>query len=246
MTKPFVLFVMCLLFSSPTWAQLLEEKPVSTGGNPVGTWEVENGKIDVYASPELQATISNLQFTGVITGTLTLDDQGRFESDYITTSSASLSVIILGAAVPVNIDVADTNKQQGSYTIDGSVLTLVPDLPDTGAATLSFTVINNTLRLVQRVPLGEFAATVESLVPEGGAPLAVFDMSKVVTGYTGPITADFDGSGDVGFSDFLAFAQQFGKGSGDPEFDSKFDLNASGSVDFADFLSFVQQFGLTA
>lgn len=246
MIKRFVLFAMCLAFSTPALGQLLDERPVSTGGNPIGTWEVENGNIDVYASPELLATVSNLQFTGIITGTLTLDDQGRFESDYITTSSATLSVTILGAPIPVNVDVADTNRQQGTYSIDGSVLTLVPDLPDTATTTVSFTVINNTLRLVQRVPLGEFAATVESLVPQGGAPLAVFEMSKVVTGYTGPITADFDGSGEVGFSDFLAFAQQFGKGTGDPAFDSKFDLNANGSVDFADFLSFAQQFGLSA
>ena len=49
--------------------------------------------------------------------------------------------------------------------------------------------------------------------------------------------ADFDGDGQVGFTDFLLFANAFG-GS-----DPRFDLDASGQVDFADFLLFVNHFG---
>ena len=55
--------------------------------------------------------------------------------------------------------------------------------------------------------------------------------------------SDFDLDGFVGFSDFLLFAQAFGKSISDPEFDQRFDLDSSGLVDFADFLSFAQSFG---
>jgi hypothetical protein len=43
--------------------------------------------------------------------------------------------------------------------------------------------------------------------------------------------ADFDGDGDVDFSDFLGFAGSFGKS------DPIYDIDASGLVDFTDFLS---------
>jgi Ca2+-binding EF-hand superfamily protein len=69
-------------------------------------------------------------------------------------------------------------------------------------------------------------------------------MNKVNTGFTGPITADFNGNGTVDFPDFISFAQQFGKTPADIGFDALFDLNNSGSVDFGDFISFAQQFGL--
>ncbi|MFT5365097.1 MAG: hypothetical protein ACI8V2_000034 [Candidatus Latescibacterota bacterium] len=219
------------------FAQLLEIKPVSTGGDPVGTWEVNQEPIQVYAAPELLATVSNLQFTGVISGRLILNAQGGYESDYITTSTASLSIL----GLPLAIDTADTNRSIGSYTIADNILTLTPSGADTVVTVLSYSVNGNTLTVVQDVPLGEFAGLVAGL---GGAPLAVFDMNKVNTGFTGPITADFNGNGTVDFPDFISFAQQFGKIPGDIGFDAVFDLNNSGSVDFGDFISFAQQFGL--
>ena len=60
-----------------------------------------------------------------------------------------------------------------------------------------------------------------------------------------PAASDFDGDGQIGFSDFLAFAGGFGKRTGDPGFDPTFDLNRDRSVDFSDFLIFVQNFGKT-
>lgn len=57
------------------------------------------------------------------------------------------------------------------------------------------------------------------------------------------VTGDFNEDGGVNFADFLQFAQNFGKKTGDAGFDSKFDINKNGSVDFADFLQFVQAFG---
>ncbi len=53
-------------------------------------------------------------------------------------------------------------------------------------------------------------------------------------------TADFDGSGTVGFPDFLMFAVAFG-GT-----DSTFDLDDDGTVGFSDFLMFAALFGQAA
>jgi hypothetical protein len=53
----------------------------------------------------------------------------------------------------------------------------------------------------------------------------------------GPLRADFDGDGAVGFQDFFLFADGFG---GD---DPLFDLDDSGRVDFIDFFIFADYFG---
>ncbi len=57
---------------------------------------------------------------------------------------------------------------------------------------------------------------------------------------TAEVTPDFDGDGEVGFSDFFLFAEAFG-GS-----DPRFDLDDSGSVDFSDFFLFAESFGQPA
>jgi hypothetical protein len=51
--------------------------------------------------------------------------------------------------------------------------------------------------------------------------------------------ADFDGDGEVGFTDFLAFARTYGARDGDTVYDIRYDLNEDGAIDFADFLRFV-------
>lgn len=237
-----ILCVWLMVIPQGVLAQLLDTPPVSTGGNPVGTWKVQDEPIQVYAVPELVAAVSDLSFSGVITGQLSLGGQGVYQSDYITTSIASLSILILGSPLPVAINVADTNRTSGTYTIGGNTLILVPASgpPDS----LGFSVSGNTMTVVQTIPLGDFASSIALVAPSASAPLAVFSMTKEVVGHSGPITADFDGSGTVDFNDFISFAQQFGKKSDAPDFDVKFDLNQSGAIDFADFISFAQQFGL--
>lgn len=49
--------------------------------------------------------------------------------------------------------------------------------------------------------------------------------------------ADFDNDGEVGFSDFVAFAQAFNTHN------AAFDLDGNGLVDFPDFLEFAKNFG---
>lgn len=81
--------------------------------------------------------------------------------------------------------------------------------------------------------------------------LAVTSTSGTTIRYTvsvselasGPATADFDGDGEIGFTDFLAFASGFGKKAGEVGFDPTFDLDGDLQIAFSDFLTFVQNFG---
>ena len=60
------------------------------------------------------------------------------------------------------------------------------------------------------------------------------------------LTSDFDGDGQVNFSDFLAFAGQFGARQGDGKYEAKYDLDSDGAIGFGDFLLFSSSFGKEA
>ena len=79
-----------------------------------------------------------------------------------------------------------------------------------------------------------------------GGPLTAEDVgvNAVVTGV--PVespTADFNGDGTVGISDFLLFAARFGLSQGDAGYDVRFDLDGDGTIGISDFLIFVNAFG---
>ena len=57
------------------------------------------------------------------------------------------------------------------------------------------------------------------------------------------VTPDFDGDGQVGFPDFLAFAGQFGARQGDGRYDARYDLDSDGVIGFPDFLIFSSSYG---
>lgn len=59
-------------------------------------------------------------------------------------------------------------------------------------------------------------------------------------------SSDFNGDGEVGFPDFIMFAQAFGATSGDAKYDARFDLDSSGDIGFSDFITFAQAFGKPA
>ena len=54
---------------------------------------------------------------------------------------------------------------------------------------------------------------------------------------------DFDGDGTVGFSDFLAFAGQYGSKRGDGRYEAQYDLDGNGAIGFSDFLIFANSYG---
>jgi hypothetical protein len=93
---------------------------------------------------------------------------------------------------------------------------------------------------------GETEVTLKSLtIRSGGVGTTYVPGSSVVlsSGTGGKPTPDFDGSGEVDFSDFFLFAVAFGTKQGDPGFDSKYDLDGSGEVGFGDFFEFAAAFG---
>lgn len=69
------------------------------------------------------------------------------------------------------------------------------------------------------------------------------DLARSIGLGGGPVSPDFDGDGEVGFSDFLLFAAVFGTAAGDDAFDPRFDLDTDGAIGFPDFLAFATAFG---
>lgn len=54
---------------------------------------------------------------------------------------------------------------------------------------------------------------------------------------------DFDGDGQVGFTDFVLFASQFGSTRGDGTYEAKYDLDVDNAIGFSDFVIFTRDFG---
>ena len=59
---------------------------------------------------------------------------------------------------------------------------------------------------------------------------------------SGP-SADFDGDGTVGISDFLSFVNHYATSRGDAGYDAKYDLDSNDTIGVSDFLIFVNNFG---
>ena len=77
--------------------------------------------------------------------------------------------------------------------------------------------------------------TISSDDPENGSVTVAISGTAIVV----PVNAraDFDNDGQIGFSDFVAFARAFSTDN------PTFDLDGSGMVDFRDFLEFARNFG---
>ena len=85
-----------------------------------------------------------------------------------------------------------------------------------------------TLQLQVEDPFGASASVSIRVVRE--APLS-------------SLPGDFDGDGNVGFTAYVLFAQNFGRKEGDTGYDARFDLVANGGIDFQDFVAFAKAFG---
>ena len=72
-------------------------------------------------------------------------------------------------------------------------------------------------------------------------PLSLSAQNSTAGGHV--LTPDFDGDGQVGFPDFLAFVSQFGAREGDGGYDAKYDLDRDGEIGSSDFLIFSRSFG---
>ncbi len=224
-------FCVSVFLASSIDAAMLDTVPMPAGGSHTGVWDADSLEIDVYATPALRAAISDLNLGGFVDGQITLGETGAYRSQYIVDVDASLT--FLGG--PIAVAIKDTVSEVGEYAVAGNTLIFtVQGVVDT----LGFSVFGDTLSLIQEVPLGDFSTLVPSIDPAGGPPLAVLRLYRLQSA-----SADFDGDGSVGFTDFLAFAGHFGKHAADSDFDSRFDLDSNGEVGFSDFLAFISQFG---
>lgn len=123
----------------------------------------------------------------------------------------------------------------------------------------TYTATADSLHIIRPLLLEELLAS----IPESVRSLALNALSQYVppddpikivitfakatdTGMPSMLTADFDGDGQVGITDFLLFVEAFGTQSGQENFDSKFDLDSDGTVGISDFLIFVNSFGKMA
>jgi len=62
---------------------------------------------------------------------------------------------------------------------------------------------------------------------------------------SGPVAADLDNDGIVGFTDFLIFLRSFGAQSGDANYNPQTDFDGNGATNFSDFTSFSTHYGNT-
>ncbi|MDE2998713.1 MAG: hypothetical protein OXU79_06500 [Gemmatimonadota bacterium] len=246
-----------LLWPAIGHAQLMDPgsaKPEGEGGDPAGAWMADSTALPVWASPALLQLVEDESIDGTVTGTLTLDaNTDTYEADYVTSVRVTLRIPLLGNQT-IDSTFVDTFKHAGAFSVGDTSLILMPTVEEGETAvsdTLGFTVRDDSLFLIQVVPLPPQYATIMANFGLD-APLAILGFERVEDDQEPPTppdppptgtSADFDGNGRVDFSDFIAFAQNFGRSDGDADYDAKFDLNGNDSVDFGDFIAFAQQFG---
>ena len=131
-----------------------------------------------------------------------------------------------GAALPEPF-VVEVRDQNGTPFAGATVTFTVTAGEGTLSATTATTDANGRASTI--LTLGRDPETVTVTATVAGLDPVTFTA-------TSEATPDFDGDGDVGFSDFFLFADAFG-GS-----DPRFDLDGSGSVDFGDFFLLADYF----
>ena len=218
-------------------------------GNPLEgvavTFEVTAG------GGTLSATTATTDADGLASATLTLGrDPG---SNTVTARVSELNPVIFsatGLATPTTAEAISGDEQQGA------VGTLMPEPfvvevrdqngnPIEGiAVTFEVTAGGGTLSATTATTDADGRAastlTMGSQLGANTVVTTVAGLDPVTFTATARATPDFDGDGEVAFSDFYLFAEAFG-GS-----DPRFDLDASGVVDFADFFLFAESFGQPA
>jgi hypothetical protein len=92
------------------------------------------------------------------------------------------------------------------------------------------TIYSGTHRLADA---GDYTIVVRGT--DGVGNLAAHEVARVT--YSA-VDGDFNGDGQVGFQDFVSFAQNYGSRRGEQGWDARYDLNGDGSIGFSDFLTF--------
>ncbi|MDE3256945.1 MAG: choice-of-anchor D domain-containing protein [Gemmatimonadota bacterium] len=173
-------------------------------------------------------------------------------------SAAAASIRELLTLPPPTIRLPITSLDFGEDVPAGEARTVTLVVRNTGGKDLSITNLESDLEGVTfsltelTVAPGERATVDITFTPAKGGPFSGTitissddpENSSVTVAISGTAIvvsvnprADFDNDGEIGFSDFLAFAQAFGTDN------ATFDLDGNGLVDFPDFLEFARNFG---
>ena len=179
-------------------------------------------KIRILEGRGTYQAIEPTALTFRVTGVLQVGEPFQGEIEVHPTPfepDATIEVTVEGlSALPAPlVDMGD-----GSFALSSDPLTL-GGLP--GERTI-------TILIEQTTSLGPFRTVLsQTRTVQAGEQIEPLSSSHSAS------EADFDGSGEIDFADFLSFASSFG--SSDPDFD----IDGNGSVDFPDFLIFAALFG---
>ena len=215
-----------------------------TGGGAISLWDVESQqKLVTLAGESSDVNSMSISPDGTIlasgswwSGTITLWDVSEWTGPR-----------------PFAMEIVSDIEQQGSVgaALDEPFVVLVRDqignpiagvlvtfTVTTGGGTLSVTsaITDENGRAATTLTLGSQPGTNTVVV-------TVADLDPVTFTATGKAHADFDGDGNVGFSDFVQFAEKFGLSQGDEGYDARYDLDGNGTIGFSDFVIFAAAFG---
>ena len=251
MLRNCVLLMMVFITFGQTDAGVLPETPKPQGGDLTGSWVAEKVGLNAYVPAGLVQAVSPLTVEGETNGTITFGSDGSVQTDYRTVTDVSAVLLI-----PLSVTVRDTSQYTGNYTVasDTHALTITRENEDPLNYTYTSTV--DSLHIIRPLLLDELLQSLSESV----RPLAINALSQYVppddpikivitfakttdTETSSMLTGDFDGDGQVGIADFLAFVTAFGTHSEQENFDPKFDLDNDGTVGIADFLIFVASYG---
>ena len=165
----------------------------------------------------------------------------------------------LGGAFTFTFDAAKVTPNAGAISGIASML----GAPNIGDGTISFTLAGLSGVAVTDGHVGQIGFTVnEGFEADTEITLTKAEIGNATTyaniasepgasvvlrvAGSSAATPDLDGDGEVGFRDFIQFAQAFGSTTGDATFNATADLDSNGSVEFRDFVLFAQNYGKKA
>ncbi|MCZ6636172.1 MAG: hypothetical protein O7G87_22470 [bacterium] len=161
------------------------------------------------------------------------------DSFAVPTTQISRNVTLWGTDFLTFGDAPGLSIDIGSTGNENLLVTLITKGDNPSAAPLAIS--SGTRKRIHTFTTGTHALSVTGT--SGG--LQSFSFSVTALEGTSPTASDFDANGEIGFSDFLRFAENFNRSAGLPNFDPTFDLDGDHKVGFSDFLIFAGNFGKT-
>ena len=203
--------------------------------NTVRLWDIATRTNIAILNREYYDTLISIAFssdgttlaTGSWNGKVNLWDMSKYVTPVVYMPDANLRAVIQSALKKSKFAPITVTDLASLTALDASNSN-IRDL--TG---LEFATNLTELNLADN-PLSSLSITTHIPDLQGRGIEVLFDKSP---------TADFDGNGTVGISDFLLFAVQFGLSQGDAGYDPRFDLDGNGTIGVSDFLIFGNAFG---